>query len=156
MGELVEVVGLLDELEQRGLAPSWLQKMLGLGSADMPMSESKVVTVIPNTLNSFKLSVAGQMVGAISQDRATGIYGHLGRAPKMIPVKVTLHTSRGRVETYDQVPRLPEAVIVDGRDPGSTEVSPVYRGGRTVRFSNEISAGAPPLYGTCSPEGISS
>ncbi|HEX7174403.1 MAG TPA: SpoIVB peptidase S55 domain-containing protein [Pyrinomonadaceae bacterium] len=74
---------------------------LGLGSADMPMSESSVVTVIPNTLNSFKLSVPGQMVGAISQDRATGIYGQLGRNPKMIPVKINLHTSRGRVETYN-------------------------------------------------------
>jgi uncharacterized membrane protein len=32
----------------------------------------------------------------------------------------------------------------DGRDDGSREVEPVYRGGRTVRFSNEIGAGAPP------------
>jgi hypothetical protein len=40
------------------------------------------------------------MVGSISQDRATGIFGQLGRAPKMIPVKVNLHTSRGRDETF--------------------------------------------------------
>jgi hypothetical protein len=73
---------------------------LSLGSADMPMSESKVVTVIPNTLNSFKLAVAGQMVGAISQDRSTGIYGRLGRAPKMVPVTINLHTSRDQVETF--------------------------------------------------------
>ena len=32
----------------------------------------------------------------------------------------------------------------EGRDPGSTEVEPVYRGGRTVRFSNDVGAGAPP------------
>jgi uncharacterized membrane protein len=31
----------------------------------------------------------------------------------------------------------------DGRDPGSLEVEPVYRGGRTVRFSNEIGSGEP-------------
>ena len=73
---------------------------LSLGSADMPMSESKVVTVVPNTLNSFKLTVPGQMVGAISQDRSTGIYGNLGRAPKMIPVTINLHTSREQVETF--------------------------------------------------------
>lgn len=73
---------------------------LSLGSADMPMSESKVVTVIPNTMNSFKLTVPGQMVGAISQDRSTGIYGNLGRAPKMIPVTINLHTSRDHVETF--------------------------------------------------------
>ncbi len=73
---------------------------LGLGAADMPMSESSVVTVIPNTLNSFKLSVPGQMVGNISQDRSTGIFGHLSRAPKMIPVTINLHTSRDRTEKY--------------------------------------------------------
>lgn len=73
---------------------------LSLGASDMPMSESSVVTVIPNINNSFKLAVPGQMVGSISQDRASGIFGLLGRAPKMIPVKVNLHTSRDRTETF--------------------------------------------------------
>ncbi|HEX8557287.1 MAG TPA: hypothetical protein VF668_04250 [Pyrinomonadaceae bacterium] len=73
---------------------------LSLGSADMPMSESQVVAVVPSTLNSFKLSAPGQMVGSISQDRSTGIYGNLGRAPKMIPVTINLHTSREQVETF--------------------------------------------------------
>ena len=73
---------------------------LSLGAADMPMSESSVVTVISNLNNSFKLANAGQMVGAISQDRATGIYGQLGRAPKMIPVTINLRTSRDRTEKF--------------------------------------------------------
>src|SRR5689334_23046246 len=50
---------------------------LSLGASDMPMTESSVVTVIPNMNNSFKLSVPGKMVGSISQDRASGIYGLL-------------------------------------------------------------------------------
>lgn len=73
---------------------------LSLGSSDMPMTEASVVTVIPNVNNSFKLAVPGQMVGSISQDRASGIYGQLGQAPKMIPVKINLHTSRDRTEVY--------------------------------------------------------
>ena len=73
---------------------------LSLGGADMPMTESSVVTVIPNSFNSFKLAVPGQMVGAISQDRATGIFGQLGHEPKMIPVKIKLHTSRNRDEQF--------------------------------------------------------
>jgi hypothetical protein len=73
---------------------------LSLGSSDMPMTESSVVTVIPNMNNSFKLAVPGQMVGSISQDRASGIYGQLGQSPKMIPVKINLHTSRDRTDTY--------------------------------------------------------
>jgi hypothetical protein len=74
---------------------------LSLGAAEMPMTEASVVTVIPNANNSFKLSVPGQMVGSISQDRATGIYGQLGHAPKMIPVRINLHTSRDRTEVYN-------------------------------------------------------
>lgn len=73
---------------------------LGLGGSDMPMTESSVVTVIANSYNSFKLAVPGRMVGAISQDRATGIFGQLGHAPRMIPVKINLHTSRDRVEEF--------------------------------------------------------
>lgn len=73
---------------------------LSLGSSDMPMSESTVVTVIPNTMNSFKLTVPGQMVGSISQDRSTGIYGRLSQAPKMVPVTINLHSNRDQVETY--------------------------------------------------------
>jgi hypothetical protein len=73
---------------------------LSLGSSDMPMTEASVVTVIPNVNNSFKLAIPGAMVGTISQDRSTGVFGQLGVAPKMIPVKITLHTSRDRTETY--------------------------------------------------------
>jgi hypothetical protein len=73
---------------------------LGLGASDMPMTESSVVTVIPNMNNSFKLASPSQMVGSISQDRSTGIYGQLGQAPKMIPVTINLHTSRDRTEKY--------------------------------------------------------
>jgi len=73
---------------------------LSLGSADMPMTESSVVTVIPNTFNSFKLAVPGRMVGSISQDRSTGVFGELGHTPRMIPVKLNLHTSRGQDEQF--------------------------------------------------------
>src|ERR1041385_3659703 len=73
---------------------------LSLGASDMPMTEASVVTVISNMNNSFKLAVPGKMVGSISQDRASGIYGLLRQAPKMIPVKVSLHTSRDHTDTY--------------------------------------------------------
>ena len=68
----------------------------GLGTTNLPMSESHVVTVVPNANNSFKLAVPDAPVGAMTQDRATGIYGRLGELPKMIPVKIRLTTSRGQ------------------------------------------------------------
>jgi hypothetical protein len=75
-------------------------QFLNLGSANMPMAESSVVAVVPNTNNSFKLSVPGEMVGSLSQDRPTGIYGKLGEEPRMIPVEIKMHTSRNQTQTY--------------------------------------------------------
>ncbi|MGI8494155.1 MAG: hypothetical protein ACR2L1_02425 [Pyrinomonadaceae bacterium] len=74
---------------------------LSLGTSDLPMSESHVVVVIPNMNNSFKLAVADQMVGTMTQDRATGVFGKLGQTPKMIPVKLNLETSRGQTQTLN-------------------------------------------------------
>lgn len=75
-------------------------QFLNLGSSDLPMSESHVVTVIPNLNNSFKLAVPDDMVGSMTQDRATGVYGKLGVAPKLIPVEIDLTTSRGQTERF--------------------------------------------------------
>ena len=72
---------------------------LSLGVSDLPMSESHVITVVPNLNNSFKLAVPDAMVGSMTQDRATGVFGSLGQAPKMIPVKINIETSRGQKET---------------------------------------------------------
>jgi hypothetical protein len=69
-----------------------------LGSTDLPMNESHVVTVVPNANNSFKIAVADALVGSMKQDRATGILGKLGESPRMIPVSIRLTTSRGRRE----------------------------------------------------------
>ena len=74
---------------------------LSLGTSDLPMSESHVVTVIPNINNSFKMAVPDSMVGTMTQDRATGVFGKLGQAPKMIPVKINFETSRGQTDTLN-------------------------------------------------------
>src|SRR6185503_6833689 len=74
---------------------------LSLGTSDLPMSESHVVTVVPNMNNSFKLAVPDAMVGSMTQDRSTGVFGKLGQAPKMIPVKINLETSRGQQKSLN-------------------------------------------------------
>ncbi len=73
---------------------------LSSGTTSWPMAESSIVTVVPNLNNSFKLSAAGNLVGSINQDRATGVYGQLGDKPRMVPVRLTVHTSRNKTETY--------------------------------------------------------
>jgi len=74
---------------------------LSLGISDLPMSESHVVTVIPNLNNSFKLAVPDDMVGTMIQDRATGVFGKLGQSPKMIPVRINFESSRGQKDTVN-------------------------------------------------------
>lgn len=74
---------------------------LSSGATSWPMAESSIVTVVPNLNNSFKLSAAGNLVGSINQDRSTGVYGHLGDKPRMVPVRLTVHTSRNKTEAYN-------------------------------------------------------
>ncbi|MFN0124554.1 MAG: SpoIVB peptidase S55 domain-containing protein [Blastocatellia bacterium] len=78
---------------------------LSMGQTEMPMNEGEVVTVLPNAAISFKISSPTALVGTISGDRATGIYGELGRAPRMIPVEINVQTSLGasRPVRFDMV-----------------------------------------------------
>jgi hypothetical protein len=71
------------------------------GVTSWPMAESSVITVIPNLNNSFKLSAGGRLVGSIDQDRSTGVFGRLGARPRLVPVRITVHTSRNKTETYN-------------------------------------------------------
>lgn len=71
---------------------------LNLGSTSFPMSEARVVAVIPSIYNSFKLAVSDAAVGAMTEDRNTGVLGSLGQIPKMVPVKVKLKSSRRKIE----------------------------------------------------------
>lgn len=72
----------------------------GIGGSTLPMSEASVVTVVPSISNSFKLGVSEKLVGAMVQDRATGIYGRLGVEAKLVPLKVNITTSRGKKHSY--------------------------------------------------------
>jgi hypothetical protein len=74
---------------------------LSLGISDLPMAESHVVTVIPSVNNSFKLAVPDSMVGTMTQDRATGVFGKLGQSPKMIPVRINVTSSRGQTDVIN-------------------------------------------------------
>ncbi|HEX2695539.1 MAG TPA: hypothetical protein VHP61_07270, partial [Acidobacteriota bacterium] len=61
-----------------------------LGAVDFPMTRVDVLTVVPSLQSSFKLSATGPMVGRFSQDRTAGAFGELGKAPRLIPVRVKL------------------------------------------------------------------
>jgi len=64
--------------------------MLSLGATELPMTAAQVVTILPSQFNSIKVSNTGQVIGSFSQDRLSGVYGELGRAPHLVPVDVEL------------------------------------------------------------------
>src|SRR5215208_43564 len=72
----------------------------GLGPTQFPMTRAHVFTVLPSLMNSMKIASTGEVVGIVSQDRATTIAGTLGPGPSMIPVTLTLSSERGTRKTF--------------------------------------------------------
>jgi hypothetical protein len=75
--------------------------MYNLGPTEFPMTRAYVYTVLPSLFSSMKLSSTGEVIGTVLQDRATAIAGRLGAPPRMIPVKLTLESSRRAKETFN-------------------------------------------------------
>ena len=113
----------------------------GLGPTSLPMSESHVVTVVPNANNSFKLAVPDSMVGSMTQDRATGIFGMLGETPRMLPVKIRLTTSRGRMQEVNfesAIDELLTPLIVNAGVSNTLAANERSLGDSTIELSGEI------------------
>ena len=64
--------------------------MFSLGPVRLPLAPSEVVTVIANVANSFKVSNAGEVIGAFDQDRQAGVRGQLGLEAPSTPLAVRL------------------------------------------------------------------
>lgn len=73
---------------------------LNLGYTDMPMNQAAVLTIIPQLNTSHKVAAATRLVGAIKQDRATGIMGVSGSQARLIPVHLKVRTSRNQDREY--------------------------------------------------------
>lgn len=64
-----------------------------LGPVDYGLTRVKVLTVVPSLESSFKMAATGELIGRITQDRTSGIFGELGIFPKYIPVNLELQQS---------------------------------------------------------------
>jgi hypothetical protein len=64
--------------------------LFSLGPMNLPMAHSEVVTVMANAASSFKISNAGEVIGAFDQDRQAGVRGHLGAKAPMTPLNIEL------------------------------------------------------------------
>jgi hypothetical protein len=61
-----------------------------LGTVDFPLHKAEVISVIPSYESSFKLAATRNQVGAVRQDRFSGVLAELGQVPYMIPLKIFL------------------------------------------------------------------
>jgi hypothetical protein len=111
-------------------------------------------------MNSFKVANVGPIIGTISQDRLSAVYGEVGRMPDMIPIEVTVptrggtHTLRFAVVRHPQIAPVIAAAgltqaIMGSNDAGLTEG---FRLRRQVTFPGGRTASADNLY--AGPQGF--
>ena len=63
-----------------------------LGPVDMPMSKGEVIMTLSSQFQPNKFANATEIVGALRQDRHSGIMGVLGESAAMIPVTVKVRS----------------------------------------------------------------
>lgn len=71
------------------------------GNVNYFMTDATVVGTISGQSNGMKVANIGNIIGRISQDRATGIAGTLGQFPSVVPIKVNVKDNGlSRSENY--------------------------------------------------------
>ncbi len=68
---------------------------MNLGPVDMPMAKSEVVMTLASAYQPNKLPNTTEVVGALHQDRFSGIMGELGAEAPMVPVHLKLRSLDG-------------------------------------------------------------
>jgi len=74
--------------------------LYNLGAADYAMTKAKVLAVVPSLESSFKLAATGAMVGRFSQDRASGVFGEIGKMPRLVPLSIRVVESEGKTKEF--------------------------------------------------------
>jgi hypothetical protein len=71
-----------------------------LGAVDYIMSKARVITVVPRLSTSFKIASTDALVGSFAQDRISGLFGELGKMPKLVPVNVEMMDTKGNLKNF--------------------------------------------------------
>ena len=66
--------------------------LFNLGPVDMPLAKSEVVLTLASQFQPSKMANATEVVGALRQDRHSGIMGELGATSPMIPVTLKVRS----------------------------------------------------------------
>jgi hypothetical protein len=66
--------------------------MFNLGPVDMPIAKDSIITTLASSYQPTKMGNATEVVGALRQDRHSGIEGELGATAQMIPVTMKVRS----------------------------------------------------------------
>jgi len=67
--------------------------MFNSGAVSLPMANARVITTLSSLMASNKYAVATDIIGAIRQDRSSGILGIVGERAPLIPVQMKVISS---------------------------------------------------------------
>ncbi len=73
-----------------------------LGPVDMPMSKGEVLMTLASAFQPNKIANATEIVGALHQDRHSGIMGVLGQEAPMVPVTVKIRSFDSNNQVKDE------------------------------------------------------
>ena len=74
--------------------------LYNLGPVDYVMSKARVITVVPMLSTSFKISSTDALLGSFAQDRVPGMFGKIGKIPKLVPVNVQMTDTEGNIKNF--------------------------------------------------------
>jgi hypothetical protein len=75
-------------------------RFLAVGPTGIPFARSEVLALLPNLNSSFKISTPRELMGVISQDRATAVSGTLGKRANLVPVEISMNRGGRLIDTY--------------------------------------------------------
>ncbi len=101
--------------------------LLELGAVDLPLSGARIHGVLPSRFASFKLGAAGAEIGAVRQDRWSGIAGVAGARAAVLPLALELSgTTDGERFSFELLrhdlltPFLARVVILSALEPAAS------------------------------------
>src|SRR6202045_5357131 len=113
---------------------------LNLGAVQLPMARSRVLTTLSSDLASTKIVNVGGSIGTITGDHLTAVTGKLGAPPPMIPLDLSIATSRGEQKLHFELvnhPKLTPLLVALTTFNGLTQ-NAIYGEGTTLHLSGEI------------------
>jgi hypothetical protein len=116
-------------------------RFLSVGSTALPFARAEVLTLLPTLASSFKISNPRELMGTISQDRNTAVYGLLGKRTSMAPVSIRVLRNGKRLDSYSMEmvhDRFLSPLLVQMAVFSSIDATERTMGASTIRVNGEI------------------